>query len=165
MNEPNEPAAPPDLDRESTANSLRYLLNSAALGRTGESQSPLLHLKQRLEQADGAAWLEACFARAPFAPLRDAAARLRDGSLTLAELRALKDRAKAGFAPGQAHDLRLASILAYFLAIAAALGAHESCITSQPLAELRALLIDLAASIAEPWSSFLSEAAFVEPAG
>jgi hypothetical protein len=165
VSEPNEPATPPDLDRATTAKSLRYLLNSAALGRASDTSAPLLHLKQRLEQADGAAWLEACFARPPFAPLDDAGARLRDGSFSLAELRALKERAKAGFAPGQPHDARLAAIAAYFLAIAAALSHHELRITSQPLAELRTLLIDLAASVAEPWSSFLSEAAFVEPAG
>jgi len=125
----------------------------------------LLETGRVAKQADGAAWLQACFARPPFAPLVDAGARLRYGSLALAELRALKDRAKAGFAPGQPHDSRLASIAAYFLAIAAALSHHQRCITSQPLVELRALLIDLATSVAEPWSSLLSEAAFVEPAG
>jgi hypothetical protein len=155
----NEPS-----DRAATVKSLRFLLNSAALDRPAESSTPIVHLEQRLEQPDGMAWLRSTFERPPFAPMKDAGSRLVAGSLTLAELRALKDRAKAGFSAEQPHEVRLASIAAYFFSIAGALRHHQVCITSQPAAELRVLLVDLAAAVAEPWSSLLSSAAFVEPA-
>lgn len=164
MSDPADTPVPPRrLDASATANSLRFLLKATSDSRTASSQLPINHLKQRLDQPDGNDWLQARLLQAPFAPLLDAGSALLNGTLSLDELRALKDRAKAGFAPQQPLDLRIASIAAYFLAIAAALAQHKVCITSQPPAELRSLLIDLAATVAEPWSSFLSSAAFVDP--
>jgi hypothetical protein len=163
VNPPADRPTPPPLDASAAANSLRLLLNSASLGGDAKGSTPVVHLRQRLEQEDGAGWLEACLARPPFAPLADAARALIDGPVTLDELNALKERGKAGFAGSGARDERLASIAAYFLSIAAALKHHGRSITSQPLGELRTLLIDLAAAAAEPWSSLFSSAAFVEP--
>lgn len=165
MNEPPSPPPRPMLDAAAAANSLRFLLRSPSLGSSREPDTPVLHLKQRLEQPDGAAWLRACLAKAPFAPLADAERALVAGPLPLAELEALKGRAKRGFGPEQPRELRLASIAAYFVAIAAALVHHRALVTSQPLAHARALLLDLATAIDEPWSSLLSAATLVEPAG
>jgi len=165
VNEPPRPPPPPPLDPTAAANSLRFLLRSPSLGSAREPDTPLLHLRQRLEQQDGAAWLRGCLAKPPFAPLADAERALVAGPLPLAELEALKGRAKRSFGPEQPRELRLASIAAYFLAIAAALKHHRACITGQPLDEVRALLLDLATAIDEPWSSLLSAATLVEPAG
>lgn len=156
---------PQELDPSATARSLRFLLQSTARSNAAAAQMPMAHLKQRLEQPDGSAWLQASFARPPFPPIEDAGRALLDGSLPLERLRSLKDRAKAGFASQLALDIRIASVAAYFLAIAAALHHHRTCITSQPLADLRTLLIDFASAAEEPWSSFLSSAAFAEPRG
>jgi len=165
VNEPPRPTPPAPLDPSAAAKSLRFLLRSPSLGAAREPETPVLHLKQRLEQEDGGAWLRACLAKEPFAPLVDAERALTAGTLALAELEALKRRAKRGFGPEQPRELRLASIAAYFLAIAAALAHHRARLSSQPLADVRAILLDLATAIDEPWSSLLSAAAFVEPAG
>jgi hypothetical protein len=158
----DQEGAPRPFGDAAAAKSLRLLLASASLGGSTTANSAVVHLQQRLEQADGAAWLAGCLAKPPFAPLADPRGALVDGTAPLAELEALKERAKAGFAEARPREERLASAAAYFLAIAAAAKHHRRALSSIPTDTLKVLLIELAASAPEPWSSLLSAAAFVE---
>lgn len=167
MNAPGD-EAPRELDEAAAAKSLRLLLASARLDGGAAANSAVVHLQQRLEQEDGAAWLAGCFAQPPFAASVSAPSAasvdwgvaLVDGTAPLTALEALKERAKSGFADARPREERLAAAAAYFLAIAAARRHHGRAISSLPDAALRALLIDLAAAAPEPWSSLFSAAAF-----
>jgi hypothetical protein len=83
----------------------------------------------------------------------------------VAALRTFKDECKQTFRNGRELDPVLFAVAGYFLAIASALLHHRTAISTQPVRELRPLLIELATALPDPWSSLASRAAFVDSEG
>src|SRR5262245_15329956 len=153
----------PAMDDAASAKSLRWLIQITNSERGLKPSTPSSILRQRLAELDGREWLEARLRMAPFALLGNPTAALVDGRASLAELEELRLRCKRITAQATSRDLLLAAVAGYFFAIGAALLHHRRYTSSQPIRELREILIDLATVADEPWSSFLSRAAFAEP--
>ncbi len=139
------------------------LASASRLLRLGltEQDRPVDELIRRLEEPDGAAWLPRTLAA--HAGLGDRAqieTFIAPGA-DLNRLHQLKESGKKSLARHASGDARLAAIALYFLSVAAALRHHQSLICSRPRDEVTAVLLDLAAATAEPWSTMLSEAAIV----
>ena len=122
------------------------------LMRLGIRSTPRL-VEQLMERVDrgGGAWLDSLLAEEEIATLADAS--------SLDELRASKNRGKEQLAAASDQDDRSRATLQYFLAIGAALYQHGALITSRPRAELEPILLDLAATLPDPWSRWLGRAA------
>ena len=165
MNEatPPDPPSPPPIDDAATAKSLRWLIQNVNAGSGSETSKPAAHLQNRLAQPDGGKWLAERLLMPPFAPLTNPGEALVEGRASLKELEELKQRCKEATGQATSHDVILAGVAGYFFAIGAALLHHQRYLSSQPIHELRQILIDLATVVDEPWSSFLSQAAFAEP--
>jgi hypothetical protein len=153
----------PIIDDAQSAKSLRWLIQLEDTDRGWTANTPAAHLRQRLSEPDGAEWLAKRLRMPPFAPLPDAAAALVEGRASLREIEELRMRCKLITGQTATRDILLAGIAGYFFATAAALLHHHRYASSQPIDDLREILIDLATVLDEPWSSFLSQAAFAEP--
>jgi hypothetical protein len=151
------------MDDATSAKTLRWLIQHADDEHAAMADTPASELQRRLTQPDGSPWLAATLRKPPFSLLDDARAALVDGRASLAEITQWRLQCKQIVGQAAAREVFLAGVAGYFFALAAALLHHRRYLSSQPLAELREILIDLATVVDEPWSSFLSRAAFVEP--
>jgi hypothetical protein len=153
----------PPIDDAQSAKSLRWLIELADTDRGSTANTPAAHLRQRLSEPDGGEWLANRLRMPPFAPLPDATAALVEGQASLREIEELRMRCKLITGQTASRDMLLAGIAGYFFATGAALLHHHRYASSQPIGDLREILIDLATVVDEPWSSFLSRAAFADP--
>lgn len=117
---------------------------------------PVDSLIDRLLAADGATWLAAALAGPPF-ETPEQAPRMLDGTANVAELTAIKERAKAQ-AANKDKQARLSARAAYDLAIASALANYGKLITTQKRAELVSSLTDLGDALPEPWAGMVYRA-------
>src|ERR1043165_3099429 len=116
-------------------------------------------LIDRLRTPDGWSWWEACMGELGEGAAKDAATRLVKGESTLDFLAKAKTRHKAKLGAGNPSPIRLASMAAYYVCVAAALVHYQKSITGQDAEMLSDALADLAASTPEPWSELLGKAA------
>ena len=142
---------PANLDSPSVQQLLRVGLS--------EPRRPIDSLTERLDQSDGAAWLESALTRGPIGGVGDATALIIEGGATVEDLMAIKERSKLGYASAGNEDERRIVLLAYFLAVAAALLHHDRLITSQPRESVNEMLIDLGGSLPATWAAFAERAA------
>lgn len=125
---------------------------------------PVVALVDRLARPDGARWFEALLDGPLFAPFGAGGAALRGSEpIELSRLEALKEGGKRRFrgAGDGGRDAQFEGLLAYCFAVAGALRHHGRMIGSRSREQFDAILIELATAVPEPWSSFLSQAAFV----
>ena len=133
----------------------------ARMLQLGLSERPVDALLQRLDRSADSAWLdrgiEAVLARAGTG--REA---MLAGKAAVAELRTLKDAAKAQFESAPEGDgggeERLAALAVYLFTIAAAYLHHRTWISGMPRFEVAFHLSEVAEAVAEPWRSFLVRA-------
>ena len=84
--------------------------------------------------------------------------KLAGGSLTLAELKAVKEERKELLSKARSQEDRLAALLAYHLSAAAGLIHHRRLIVSREREELDPVFLDLSSVPPEPWSGLLARA-------
>ncbi len=131
-----------------------------------QSATPVMDLIARLGRDDGERWFQSMLRAEPFTSCGADARELVEGRMGLPQLQALKDSGKSLFAKaGCAADARIVGVGAYCFAFAAALRFHGAKIGARPREEMDLILIELATVVPEPWSSMLSQAAFVEMTG
>lgn len=118
-------------------------------------------LAERLERAEGPAWLRRALAGAPFDALQNPEHELAHAPTAagLEALNALKEAGKRHFESAPTDDGRLVGTLAYFLAVAAARVHHDATISSQPPLEMAPALERIAAALPPPWVDLAAEAA------
>jgi hypothetical protein len=152
---------------QSMENTLPDARTTSALLRAGRKgpMRPADELAARLEKADSNQWLQIALHSA--VPGIDAGASVEDmlcgGKADPSQLATLKDHGKRLLKNAMTDNERVTGLAAYFLAIAAALQHHGTLVgarnESGPREELQDVLLDLAASAQEPWSTMLGEAA------
>lgn len=79
--------------------------------------------------------------------------------LTIEQLTEVKDQSKNQAATSKSRDDYLAGVAAYYLSIAAALAHHGRLISATNRREMNDALLDLAASVPEPWADLLAQGA------
>jgi hypothetical protein len=117
---------------------------------------PVDTLIDRLAAAGGHEWLAEALKGPPFED-EGQPGKLLDGRASVAELTAIKERAKAQ-AANKDKQARLSARAAYDFAIASALAFHGKLITTQKRAELMSSLSDLGDALPEPWSGLVYKA-------
>lgn len=115
-------------------------------------------LIDRLRTPDGWSWWETCMSELGEGSAKDAATRLVNGEATLDFLAKAKTRHKAKLGAGNPTAMRLSSMAAYYVCVAAALVHFKKSITGQDPEMLSEALADLAASTPEPWSGMIGQA-------
>ena len=141
---PDNPAAKPPVPHSATR-----IFRLDALGQRRGAEDVI----DRLRQPDGWAWWNAALADYP--PPDSADPPRAD----LAHLKRAKEAHKAAVAkltPGPERTLETAL---YYACIAGALAHHAKRITNQKPEMLKEALLDLAASVPEPWSAMMKQAA------
>jgi hypothetical protein len=128
-----------------------------------EPRRPIDSLTERLDQADGAAWLGSALERSPIGKIGDPKAVIIYGDASVDDLMMIKENSKRGYAEAQDEDQRHRVLLAYFLAVAAALVHHERLITSQPRESVNEMLTDLGGSLPGQWAAITEQAALKPP--
>lgn len=131
---------------------------TAQLLHAGLSQAmrPIDMLVDRLSDEDGAAWLEQSLR----AILTDSELRLlQDNGVTIAEIAAIKLRAKQRAAGAPNHQEHLAAIACYCLAVARGLLSCDQLLSSRSGEEWAELFAGLAGDLPEPWRDMVSRAA------
>ena len=73
-------------------------------------------------------------------------------------LEVMKEQGKRSVKGNPPYDERLAGIVRYFVAVAAALVQHETLISTHDREEIAEILGDLAAVVPRPWIGLMTEA-------
>ena len=120
---------------------------------------PIDRALDRLEADDGARLFARLAALPPIADAAPDAAAFVGFPPGLETLERLKARSKRILGSPHDADERDRAVLGYFIAVAAALSAHGRLISSQPIASIEPVLLDLAELAPEPWSRLFAEAA------
>lgn len=138
------------------------ILNHDAAGRllgmaSPEVGGPLGEVIRRLERADGAAWLNACLKEQPLAPIAGPDGK-PDARTSLDVLKRLKHDSKRLLPAAGDEGTRLRAVLAYFVAVGAALAQHGVLISSRPQSDVEQAILDLAAALPAEWAVLLEPA-------
>lgn len=126
---------------------------------------PIDDLIDRLDEPDGARWLERVLTARSADVNAALTPALSSPQTNLALLKAVKERGKTLVKETASGESRLEGLAIYFLALAAALVHHQRLISRQRMAEVRDVMLDLAAVAPTPWSDLLTRAAAIEPIG
>jgi hypothetical protein len=145
---------PDGLPRLDDATVRRFL----ELGLAGPRR-PVDDLVERLERHDGESWMQAVLEKGPPGLHGPATDLLVSGMATLEQLVSIKEKSKGLLRRDRETDVRLAGMLSYFLAIAAALVHHGAQISGRSREELTPVLLDLASATPSPWCELLAGAA------
>ena len=122
------------------------------------AKRPVDELIDRLLQTDGHRWLARNLEIWPIAAFGSPQTLMCEGQATLDQLDAIKGESKDLLSRAHDRDARLAAVMGYFFAVAAALAHHGRLISSRPRRELDPILQELAEVTPKPWSQMLARA-------
>jgi len=120
---------------------------------------PVDRLIDRISASDGHGWMRTILSLPAFTRAGDLTQGLVQGGWTADRLGQFKNECKQMTGANQDERSRLAGMLGYYLAVAAGLAHSGRNLSSQPQAELEAVLLDLAEAAPLPWSDLLARGA------
>jgi hypothetical protein len=144
------------MDHERELDSTR-LTRFLTLGLTKEHR-PVDEALERLREPDGKEWFRTLIAKSPAASCGPPEEKLAAGTLSLEELKAIKEDAKRLLSKSESKEDRLAALLSYLLSAAAGLAYHRILIVSRSREELDPIFLELTSALPEPWSELFARA-------
>lgn len=120
---------------------------------------PVDRLIDRLSASDGHGWMRTVLMLPTFTRAGDLTSGLVNGTWSIDRLNQFKNECKQLTGASNDERSRLAGMLGYYLAVATGLASGGRNLSSQPQAELEAVLLDLAEAAPQPWSDLLARAA------
>lgn len=152
--QPSPDAGPGNLDSSQVSRLLQ-------LGLSGPHR-PVDDLIDRIGEPGGREWFLQALEDGPAAASGSPREMLIEGKATVDGLLVMKEQGKALFGnEASGSDSRLSGMIAYFLAVAAALVHYGVRISGRAKEDLEPIFLDLASAAPGPWGEFLSKAALI----